>query len=61
MEACITQYCARIISRIMQQKAPAVSLKSEGVTEQIVGAMCERLERATMMALDSIVFFPASI
>jgi hypothetical protein len=31
------------------------------VTEQIVGAICERLERATMVALDSIVFFPAPI
>jgi len=32
-----------------------------GVAEQIVGAICERLESATMVALDSIVFFPAPI
>ena len=32
-----------------------------GVAEQILGAICERLERATMVALDSIVFFPAPI
>ena len=27
-------------------------------TEQILGAICERFERATMVALDSIVLFP---
>ena len=31
------------------------------VTEQIVGAICERLERATMVALDPIVFFRSPI
>jgi hypothetical protein len=31
------------------------------VTEQILGATCERFERATMVALDLIVFFPAPI
>jgi hypothetical protein len=31
------------------------------VAEQIVGAICERLERATVVALDSIVLFPAPI
>jgi hypothetical protein len=31
------------------------------VAEQIVGAVCERLESATVVALDSIVFFPAPI
>jgi hypothetical protein len=31
------------------------------VTERIVGAICERIERATLVALDSIVFFSAPI
>jgi hypothetical protein len=34
---------------------------AEFVAEQIVGAICERLERATVVALDSIVLFPAPI
>ena len=38
-----------------------VRLRSLIVTEQIIGAICERLERATMVAHDSIVFFPAPI
>jgi hypothetical protein len=33
----------------------------KSVAEQIVGAICERLERATVVALDSIVLFPAPI
>ena len=46
-------------------KCPSISVlvrsAGPGVAEQIVGAICERLERATMVALDSIVFFPAPI
>jgi hypothetical protein len=32
-----------------------------GDTEQSFGAICERLERATLAALDPIVFFPPPI
>jgi hypothetical protein len=30
-------------------------------TEQIVGAVCDRFERATLVALDPIVLLPAPI
>ena len=41
--------------------APAEHLEFLGVTEQILGAICERFGRAIMVALDLIVFFPAPI
>jgi hypothetical protein len=40
---------------------PKMARNASSVAEQIVGAICERLERPTMVALDSIVFFPAPI
>jgi hypothetical protein len=40
---------------------PEFSFYGRNGTEQIFGANCERLERATMAALDPIVLFPAPI
>ena len=37
------------------------SKKGDCVTEQILGAICERFGRAIMVALDLIVFLPAPI
>jgi RNA-directed DNA polymerase len=70
--AALSKWCSKHLHLSIKEQHQKLTQKLRGhhgyygiigssVAQQIVGAICERLGRATMVALDSVVFFPVPI